>query len=93
MTEENKTNMKLVRGLLEKSGMDADDVRHVFSSLWTQGKIPPISDEAEYRILKDLYYRLLADISENDLHSKEAIFLDSLGAHLIEYEEGLEPEE
>ena len=55
MTEENKTNMKLVRGLLEKSGMDADDVRHVFSSLWTQGEIPPISDEAEYRILKDLY--------------------------------------
>jgi hypothetical protein len=67
------------------------DVSYVVASWWTQDQVPEIQNEVQYQEYLGRWHALnaAADASEASdfTRSREGMYLDSLGARLIDWEE------
>jgi len=80
-----------LRQVLETNGLPQAEVSYVVASYWTQDQVPEIENETQYRQYLRRWHALnaAADASElsNFARSKEGMYLDCLGARLIDWEE------
>jgi hypothetical protein len=80
-----------LRQVLQNSGVPQADVSYVVASWWTQDQVPEIQNEDQYQEYLRRWHALNAgaDASEtpNFTRSREGMYLDSLGARLIDWEE------
>lgn len=80
-----------LKQMLETNGVPQADVSYVVASCWTQGQVPEIQNEAQYRQCFRRWHALNAatNASEapNSTRSRQGIYLDCLGARLIDWEE------
>jgi hypothetical protein len=76
---------------LQTRGVPQADVSHVVASWWTQDQVPEIQNEDQYQEYLRRWHVLnaVADASKppNFTRSREGMYLDSLGARLIDWEE------
>src|ERR1044071_4417705 len=88
LTPEFIEKLKLV---LQTSGVPPAEVSYVVASWWTQDQVPEIQKENQYQeYLRHWHARsAAADASEppNFTRSRQGMYLDSLGARLIDWEE------
>ena len=80
-----------LKQVLETSGVPQADVSYVVASCWTHDQVPEIQNEAQYRQYFRRWHALNAatNASEppNFTRSREGVYLDCLGARLIDWEE------
>jgi hypothetical protein len=80
-----------LKQVLQTSGVPQADVSYVVASWWTQDQVPEIQNEDQYQEYLRRWHALnaAADASEplNFTRSREGMYLDSLGARLIDWEE------
>jgi hypothetical protein len=82
-----------LKQVLETSGVTPADVSYVVASWWTQDQVPEIQNEGQYQEYLQRWHALNAAANkwpsafENFTRSREGIYLDSVGARLIEWEE------
>jgi hypothetical protein len=80
-----------LKQVLQTSGVPQADVSYVVASWWTQDQVPEIQNEDQYQECLRRWHALnaAADASEppNFTRSREGMYLDSLGARLIDWEE------
>jgi hypothetical protein len=80
-----------LKQVLQTSGVPQADVSYVVASWWTQDQVPEIQNEDQYQEYRRCWHALnvAADASgrPNFTRSREGIYLDSLGARLIDWEE------
>jgi hypothetical protein len=80
-----------LKQVLQTSGVPQADVSYVVASWWTQDQVPEIQNEHQYQEYLRRWHALnaAADASEppNFRRSREGMYLDSLGARLIDWEE------
>jgi hypothetical protein len=80
-----------LKHVLQTSGVPQADVSYVVGSWWTQDQVPEIQNEYQYQEYLRRWHALnsAADASErpNFTRSREGMYLDSLGARLIDWEE------
>jgi antitoxin component HigA of HigAB toxin-antitoxin module len=79
-----------LKQVLETRGVTQADMSYIVASLWTQDHVPEIQNENQYQEYLTLWRRLNAAgvlTNENFTRSPEGIYLDSIGARLIEWEE------
>jgi hypothetical protein len=80
-----------LKHVLQTSGVPQADVSYVVASCWTQDQVPEIQNEDQYQEYLRCWHALneAADVSEppNFTRSREGMYLDSLGARLIDWEE------
>jgi hypothetical protein len=80
-----------LKQVLETNGVPQAEVSYVVASCWTQHQVPEIQNETQYRQYLRRWHALNAatDASElsNFTRSKEGMYLDCLGARLIDWEE------
>jgi len=80
-----------LKQVLETNGVPQADVLYVVASCWTQDQVPEIQNEDQYQEYLRCWHALniAAGASElpNFTRSREGIYLDSLGARLIDWEE------
>jgi hypothetical protein len=80
-----------LKQVLETSGVPRADVSYVVASWWTQNQVPEIQNEDQYQEFLRRWHALnaAADANEppNFTRSREGMYLDSLGARLIDWEE------
>jgi hypothetical protein len=80
-----------LKQVLETSGVPRVDVSYVVASCWTQDQVPEIQNEAQYRQYFRRWHALNAATNAgkppNLTRSREGIYLDCLGARLIDWEE------
>ena len=80
-----------LKHVLQTSGVPQADVSYVVASWWTQDQVPEIQNEDQYQEYLRRWHALnaAADVSEppNFTRSREGMYLDSLGARLIDWEE------
>jgi len=80
-----------LKQVLETSGVPQADVLYVVASCWTQDQVPEIQNEVQYRQYFRRWHTLNAatNASEppNFRRSREGMYLDCLGARLIDWEE------
>ena len=80
-----------LKKVLQTSGVPQADVSYVVASWWTQHQVPEIQNEDQYQEYLRRWHALnaAADASEplNFTRSREGMYLDSLGARLIDWEE------
>jgi hypothetical protein len=79
-----------LKRVLQTSGVPPADVSYVVASWWTQDQVPEIQNEDQYQEYLRRWHTLAATgASEppNFTRSREGIYLDSLGARLIDWEE------
>jgi hypothetical protein len=69
-----------LKQVLETSGVTQADVSYVVTSWWTQDQVPEIKNEYQYQDYLTLWHI-------NFRRSRQGIYLDSIGARLIEWEE------
>jgi hypothetical protein len=83
--------IETLKQVLETRGVRQADMSYVVASLWTQDQVPEIQNEDQYQEYLTLWHRLNAaaglPTAENFPRSREGIYLDSVGARLIEWEE------
>ena len=80
-----------LKRVLQTSGVPQADVSYVVASWWTQDQVPEIQNENQYQVYLRRWHALntAAGASElpNFTRSREGMYLDSLGARLIDWEE------
>jgi hypothetical protein len=80
-----------LKRVLETSGVPQADVSHVVASCWSLDQVPAIQNEAQYREYFRRWHALNAATNAweapNCARSKEGMYLDCLGARLIDWEE------
>jgi hypothetical protein len=80
-----------LKQVLQTSGVPQADVSYVVAAWWTQDQVPQIQNEDQYQEYLRRWHALnaAADASEppNFTRSREGMYLDSLGARLIDWEE------
>ncbi len=80
-----------LKQVLKTSGVPEADVSYVVASCWTQDHMPEIQNEAQYRQYFRHWHALNAAINGSELpnftRSREGMYLDCLGARLIDWEE------
>jgi hypothetical protein len=81
-----------LKQVLETRGVRQADMSYVVASLWTQDQVPEIQNEDQYQEYRTLWHRLnaaagLPTTPKNFTRSREGIYLDSIGARLVEWEE------
>ena len=80
-----------LKHVLQTSGVPQADVSYVVASWWTQDQVPEIQNEDQYQEYLRCWHALneAADVSEpsNFTRSRKGMYLDSLGARLIDWEE------
>jgi hypothetical protein len=80
-----------LKQVLETRGVRRADMSYVVASLWTQDQVPEIQNEDQYQEYLTLWHRLNAAAglprAENFTRSRDGIYLDSVGARLIDWEE------
>ena len=80
-----------LKQVLQTSGVPQADVSYVVASWWTQDQVPEIQNEDQYQEYLRRWHALnaAAGASEppNFTRSREGMYLDSLGARLIDWEE------
>jgi hypothetical protein len=83
--------IETLKQVLETRGVGQADMSYVVASLWTQDQVPEIQNEDQYQEYRMLWHRLNAaaglPTAENFTRSREGIYLDSVAARLIEWEE------
>ena len=80
-----------LKHVLQTSGVPQADVSYVVASWWTQHQVHEIQNEDQYQEYLRRWHALnaTADASEPPkfTRSREGMYLDSLGARLIDWEE------
>jgi hypothetical protein len=80
-----------LKQVLETNGVPQADVLYVVASCWTQDQVPEIQNEAQYRQYFRRWHALNAATNAsappNFTRSREGMYLDCLGARLIDWEE------
>ena len=80
-----------LKQMLETNGVSQADVSYVVASCWTQDQVPEIQNEAQYRQYIRRWRALNAITSANEppnfTRSIQGMYLDCLGARLIDWEE------
>jgi hypothetical protein len=80
-----------LKQVLETNGVPRADVSYVVASYWTQHQVPEIQNEAQYRQYFRRWHALNAATNAsappNFTRSREGMYLDCLGARLIDWEE------
>jgi hypothetical protein len=80
-----------LKQVLQTSGVPQADVSYVVASCWTQDQVPEIQNEDQYQEHLRCWHALnaAADASAppNFTRTREGMYLDSLGARLIDWEE------
>jgi len=81
-----------LKQVLQASGVPQADVSYVVASWWTQDQVPEIQNEDQYQEYLRRWHALNADhdagLTPADFRrSREGMYLDSLGARLIDWEE------
>jgi hypothetical protein len=83
--------IKRLKQVLETSGVPQADVSYVVASCWTQDQVPEIQNDDQYRQYLRRWHALNAAAKasqpSNFTRSREGMYLDSLGARLIDWEE------
>jgi hypothetical protein len=80
-----------LKQVLETSGVPQAEVSYVVASCWTQDEVPEIQNDAQYRQYSRRWHALNAATNAsgppNFTQSRESMYLDCLGARLIDWEE------
>jgi hypothetical protein len=80
-----------LRQVLETSGVPQADVSYVVASCWTQNEVPEIQNEAQYQQYFRQWHALNAAKKASEprkfTRSRQGMYLDCLGARLIDWEE------
>jgi antitoxin component HigA of HigAB toxin-antitoxin module len=83
--------IETLKQVLETRGVRQADMSYVVASMWTQDQVPEIRNEDQYQEYLTLWHRLSAaaglPTAKNFTRSREGIYLDSVAARLIEWEE------
>jgi hypothetical protein len=80
-----------LKQVLQTSGVPQADVSYVVASWWTQDQVPEIQNEDQYQEYLRRWHALNASAGASEppnfTRSREGMYLDSLGARLIDWEE------
>ena len=100
MTNDERNGLEWFKSVLDKSSeLSESDKKYLIANSWTFEQIPEIKNTTEYQQYVDLHERLTAQLHlpaktdpqfglefKNKMQSPEGMFLNGIGARIIEWE-------